>query len=138
MNTAKVEKVNLATLPAAEMKAIQAAEAEAEAFYQGIEDEEAERFRLAELKAVCGLMWNNRYIAVDLATESLNGNNVFTDTEKATILRVAASLHPEAPYAKAIKALNFITSTSSLYKTMKNGYYFDNLPATELLAGYKG
>ena len=126
------------TLTASKAEALRAAEAEAETFYQNIEDEEAERFRLTELKAVCGLMWNNRHTAVGLATSHLNESNVFTDTEKATILRVAESLHPEAPYAKAIKALDFITATSRRYRTMKTGYYFTNLPATELLECYKG
>ena len=133
MTAISVAKVNLQTLPADEAAAIRAAEAEAEAIQNAIDAEETERYRLAELKTVCGLMWNNRYAATEAATQHLLTINAFTVAETEAILRVAKGLHPDAETRTALKALNFINAVSSLYRTMKSGYYFDNLPATELL-----
>lgn len=134
MDTFVVEAVKLNTLPVSKSEAIRAAEAEAEAFYQNVEDEEAERFRLAELKHVCGLMWNNRNSAVKVATAKLSESKLFSEAEKATILTVAENLHYDAPIRATIKAHDFINATARLYRTMKSGYYFENFPATELLA----
>ena len=133
MTAITVSKVNLQELPVAEAAAIRAAEAEAEAFHGAIEAEENERHRLAELKKVCGLIWQNRSNAVAVVEDHLFENNVFTTAETEAILRVAEGLNPEAETRSAIKALNFINAVSRLYRTMQTGYYFDNLPATELL-----
>lgn len=133
MTAITVEKVNLNSIPATEAAAIRAAEAEAETFHNAIEAEETERYRIAELKTVCGLMWHHRATATEVATQHLSNNNVFTAAETEAILRVSSGLHPEAETRSAIKALDFINTVSRLYRTMKSGYYFDNLPATELL-----
>lgn len=133
MTAITVTKVNLRTLPATEAAAIRAAEAEAEEFHNAIEAEETERYRLTELKTICGLMWHNRSTASEVATQHLLTINAFTVSEKEAILRVANGLHPEAEIRSALEALDFINAVSRLYRTMKSGYYFTNLPATELL-----
>lgn len=133
MTAIAVAKVNLEALPADEAAAIRAAEAEAEAFHGAIEAEELERHRLAELKKVCGLMWNSRSNAVAIAEDYLFANNTFAPAEAEAIVRVAEGLHPEAETRTAIKSLNFINAVSLTYRTMQTGYYFNNLPATQLL-----
>jgi hypothetical protein len=139
MNAMTVETVKMSSLPAAEVEAIRQAEAEAEAFYQAITDEETERLRLADLRKICNLMWNNRDNAATLVTEHLSQtDNFFTATEKATLITVAGNINPDnTNHQEAIKALKFVTTTSRLYRTMRSGYYIDNLPATELLKRYE-
>ena len=118
---------------------IRKAETEAESFYGGIEKEENERVRLEDTRAICNLMWHNRHTAKELVTDHLNSNqNSFTETEKATLLRVAENLHPDNEnYRESTKALEFITSTNRLYKTMKKGHYFTDFPMTDLLKRYE-
>lgn len=137
MNNVTVEKVNLDTIPSSELEDLRAAEAEAEDFYGSIEKEETERVRLADLHRVCRIMWHNRHNAVEAVCSEINAeNSVFTVSEKATILRIASDLHPEADDRITIRALDFINAVSRFYRTMQTGYYFENFPATELLARY--
>lgn len=120
-------------------EAIRKAEAEAESFYGGIEKEENERLRLTDTRDICKLMWHNRHTAKELVTEHLSNNpNSFTDTEKATLTRVAGNLHPDNENLReATKALEFITSTNRLYRNMKEGHYFTDFPMTDLLKRYE-
>lgn len=137
MSNVTVEKVNFDTLPSSELEDLRAAEAEAEDFYGAIEKEEAERVRLADLYRVCRIMWHNRYNAVEAVRPELDAeNSVFTVSEKATILRIAADIHPESDDRIVIRALDFINAVSRFYRTMQTGYYFENFPATERLAAY--
>jgi hypothetical protein len=119
--------------------AIRKAEAEAEAFYGGIEKEEAERVRLSDTRAVCNIMWHNRHNAKERVMEHLNDNpNSFTETEKETLLRVAETIHPDNEnHRDATNALAFLTSTNRLYKTMKSGHHFEDFPMTALFKRYE-
>lgn len=136
MTAITVTNVNIATLSDLEADDLRAAEAEAMEFYGTIEQEETERLRLSELHRLSRLMWTNRFVAIKVTFAELNTNALFTESEKATLIQVAENLHPEADVRQGIKALNFINAVSRLHQTMQTGYYFDNLPATELLALY--
>lgn len=136
MTAITVTNVNIATLSDLEADDLRAAEAEAMEFYGTIEQEETERLRLSELHRLSRLMWTNRFVAIKVTFAELNTNALFTESEKATLIQVAENLHPEGDVRQGIKALNFINAVSRLHQTMQTGYYFDNLPATELLALY--
>lgn len=138
-NSIAVEEVKMNSLPATEEAAIRQAESKAEAENQAILAEETERTRLTDTRAICNIMWNNRHNAAEHVTEHLNGKeHSFTETEKATLLQVAKNINPDNPDHRATtKALEFLTTTSRLHKTMQSGYYFDNLPVTELLKRYE-
>lgn len=139
MNSTNVTAINLNSLPVDEVEAIRRAEAEAEAFYQTITDEETERARLSDTQAICRIMWHNRFTAPERVTEYLNNNEtVFSDVEKATLMHVAENLHPENGNSReAVGALRFLTNTAKLHRTMQSGHHFNNFPVTELLKRYE-
>lgn len=130
-------KVNLDSLPAKEREAILAAEAEAEEFYGAIEQEETERARLEVLHKMCATMWKHRNVAKYEIMADLAKDNLFTDDEVRSILTVAENMHHDAEPRMAIRSFRFTSAVARLYRTMKTGYYFENLPATELLLKYK-
>lgn len=130
-------KVNLDTLPAKEREAILAAEAEAEEFYGAIEKEENERVRLEVLHKVCAIMWKSRNTAEYDIYTNLTKDDLFTNDEMRSILTVAENMHFDAEPRAAIRSFRFTSAVARLYRTMKTGYYFENLPATELLLKYK-
>lgn len=134
MNSINVEAIKLNSLPVDEAEAIRQAEAEAEAFYATITEEETERARLSDTQAICRIMWHNRFNAAERVTEYLNTNNTsFTEVEKTTLLAVARKISPDNDnHREATKALEFLTTTAKLHRTMQSGHYFNNLPVTEL------
>lgn len=122
-------------------EAIRKAEAEAVSFYQAIEDEERERTRLEDMYKVCTLMWKVRENegAPSVVSEYLEKNTKdFSETERATIVRLTSHLHPDhEDNMESTKAFRFISSIAQLNRAMRNGYYFDNTPVTELLARHE-
>lgn len=134
MNSINVEAIKLNSLPVDEAEAIRQAEAEAEAFYATITEEEAERARLSDTQAICRIMWHNRFNAAERVTEYLDTNETFfTEVEKATLFAVARKINPNnGNHREAMTALQFLTATAKLHRTMQGGYYFNSLPMTEL------
>lgn len=137
MTNITVEAINPATMSSPEAEAIRRAEAEAENFHNAIEQEETERARLRGLRDVCQIMWNHRYSAAQHVTTHLNTSTLFAEEEKNTLIKIANHINPNNENNReVINALCFTSSVSRLYRTMKHGHYFNNLPATELLNNY--
>lgn len=120
-------------------EAIRKAEAEAEAFYGGIDKEENERLRLTDTRAICNIMWHNRHNAKELVAEHLKSKgSSFTETEKQTLLRVAETIHPDNENHRDVtKGLEFLTATNRLYRTMQSGHHFPDFPMTDLFKRYE-
>lgn len=128
----KVTEVNMASLPIGEAEAIRAAEKEAADFYQGIEDEEFNRERLADLGVIHGLMVKKMYFADASVAEYLDGNVLFTDDEKA-ILNQTAVDHKDDAGRRTLDIFDWLHSVAMQHKTMKAGYYSENSDSTAKL-----
>jgi hypothetical protein len=127
----------MSNVTAKEREAILAAEAEAEEFYGAIEKEENERVRLEVLHKVCATMWKNRNTAEYEIYADLAKDDLFTNDEMRSILTVAENMHFDAEPRAAMRSFRFTSAVARLYRTMKTGYYFENLPATELLLKFQ-